>query len=385
MSTERKPERLHKVLAHSGVASRRRCEDLIRDGRVRVNGKIVKEMGVLVDPEKDEVQVDDERLIHLLLYKPKDVLCTTSDQFGRKTILDLLPEHRGARLFTVGRLDFESEGLVVVTNDGEFANEILHPRRRLPRTYWVKVRGHVTQEALVKAREGVWLSDGRTPPMDVRLLRAGREISTVKCTLVERHHHQLRRIWAKLMLPALRLVLVRIASVGTEDLKKGAWRTLTPDEVAELRSGAPGQLEESGRAGPRRGPRTERRQGRGRVAGRGRDERGAARGRDERGGSRGRDERGGSRGRDERGAARGRDDRGGSRGRDDRGGSRGRDERGGSRGRDERGGSSGWGAPAEGESRKARRGPSKTGRGQRGFRAADSSSSSGVRFRKRGR
>jgi pseudouridine synthase len=263
MTGERRSERLHKVLAHAGVASRRKCEELIREGRVRVNGEIVKEMGVRVDPAADLVEVDDERVrpeqpVYLLLYKPRDYLCTTSDQWGRKTILDLLPEHRGSRLFTVGRLDQESEGLVIVTNDGDFAHEILHPRRRLPRVYYVKLRGHLTVEIMNRARVGVWLSDGRTPPMDVHLMRAGREISTAKCTLVERHHHQLRRIWAKLGLPVLRLVLVRIGPVGTEELKKGTVRVLTPEEVADLRSGAPGRLVATERAG-RRAPAQRRR------------------------------------------------------------------------------------------------------------------------------
>jgi 23S rRNA pseudouridine2605 synthase len=256
-------ERLHKFLARSGVASRRKCEDLIRDGRVRVNGSIVREMGVQVVPDKDVVQVDDarvrpERSIYLLLYKPKDYLCTTSDQFGRKTILDLVPEHRRTRLFTVGRLDLESEGLIVLTNDGAFAQDTLHPRRRLPRTYYVKVQGHVTPEQIAQAQQGVWLSDGRTPPMDVRLQRAGRDVSTLKCTLVERHHHQLRRIWAKLELPVLRLVLVRIADIGTEDLKKGAVRPLTAGEVESLRHGAPGHIVRPPRR-PAAAPKTEKR------------------------------------------------------------------------------------------------------------------------------
>jgi pseudouridine synthase len=340
MTAEPGQERLHKMLAHAGVASRRKCEDLIREGRVRVNGAIVKEMGVLVDPARDVVQVDDqvvkrERPVHLLLYKPRDYLCTTSDQFGRKTVLDLLPERRRSRMFTVGRLDYESEGLVVVTNDGDFAHELLHPKRRLPRTYYVKVRGHLTPELIKRAREGVWLSDGRTPPMDVRLLRAGRDVSTVKCTLVERHHHQLRRIWAKLGLPVLRLVLIRIASVGTEDLKKGAVRPLTAAEVEDLRNGPPGRLPGGDEPAPDRGRRgtrdaRERRtafQGPGKTAG-------------------------------------------------------------------------GWGAPAEGDARekrrrpgareagaqggRGRRGARPPGRGQRGSRPA-SDSSSAVRFRKRGR
>jgi pseudouridine synthase len=248
-----KPERLHKVLAHAGVASRRRCEDLIREGRVRVNGEIVREMGVRVDLASDVVEVDDERVrperpVYLLVYKPRGYLCTTSDQWGRKTILDLLPKERATRLFTVGRLDFDAEGLVVVTNDGDFAHDVLHPRRRLPRTYYLKVHGSLTDEAVRRAREGVWLSDGRTPPMDVRVERIGREVSAIKCTVVERHHHQLKRIWAKLGVPVTRIVLVRIASIGTEDLSKGHWRSLRPEEVRDLRSGEPGRLA----AAPRR-------------------------------------------------------------------------------------------------------------------------------------
>jgi pseudouridine synthase len=247
MSGRREGERLHKVLAHAGIASRRKCEDLIREGRVRVNGEIVREMGVRVDLANDEVSVDNERVrpetsVHLLLYKPRGVLCTTDDQWGRKTILDLLPSHRHLRLFTVGRLELDAEGLVVVTNDGDFAHEVLHPRRRLPRTYWVKVRGTVGPEVVARAREGVWLSDGRTPPVKVEVLRAGREVSTAKCTLVERHHHQLKRIWARLGTPVQRLVLVRIASIGTEGLKKGKARPLTPAEVESLRSGPPGAV-----------------------------------------------------------------------------------------------------------------------------------------------
>jgi 23S rRNA pseudouridine2605 synthase len=247
--SEPKSERLHKVLAHAGIASRRKCEDLIRAGRVRVNGEIVREMGVRVDLEKDEVKVDNERIraeapVYLLVYKPRGVLCTTDDQFGRKTILDMLPSYRRLRLFTVGRLELDAEGLVVVTNDGDFAHEVLHPRRRLPRTYWVKVRGTVGPEIVARAREGVWLSDGKTPPLDIHVIRAGREVSTAKCTFVEKHHHQLKRIWARLGTPVQRLVLVRVATIGTEDLKKGGARQLTAAEVAELRSGAPGEVGE---------------------------------------------------------------------------------------------------------------------------------------------
>ena len=155
MMNESNAERLHKVLAHAGIASRRKCEELIRAGRVRVNGEIVREMGVRVDLEKDEVKVDNERIqaeaqLYLLVYKPRGVLCTTEDQWGRKTILDML-HTAGFRLLRSASLELDAEGLVVVTNDGDFAHEVLHPRRRLPRTYWVKVRGTVGPE-IVRAR-----------------------------------------------------------------------------------------------------------------------------------------------------------------------------------------------------------------------------------------
>jgi 23S rRNA pseudouridine2605 synthase len=329
MSAETKGERLHKVLAHAGVASRRKCEDLIREGRVRVNGSIVTEMGVRVDLGTDVVELDNERVrpeppVYFLVYKPTNVLCTTNDQWGRKTVLDLVPAHHRTRLFMVGRLDLDAEGLVIVTNDGDFTHDVLHPKRRLPRTYWVKVRGSVGPDEVRRAREGVWLSDGRTPPMEVHVLRAGREVTTAKCTFVERHHHQLKRIWAKLGTPVLKLVLVRIASVGTERLKKGAVRPLTPAEVEDLRSGPPGEtVDWSERKRAPRAPVAEKEEpvAWGTPAARADDERPAPRRR--LGASRERPPRGGPPRRDRRGAPHDGPPRGPRRGPSERGGRRG--------------------------------------------------------------
>ncbi len=245
MTDNTQEERLHKVLAQAGIASRRKCEDLIREGRVSVDGRIVSEMGVKVDAATQDVRVDGERIrpqqpVHLLVYKPRRYLCTTADQFGRKTVFDLVPEHRHRRLFSVGRLDQDAEGLVILTNDGTFANRLLERKRGLARTYFLKLRGTVSQETIAKAREGVWLVDGRTAPMEVQLIRAGREVTTLKCTLVERQHHQLRRLWSKLECPVQRMVLIRIGDVGTEKLKKAHARPLTPDEVKQLMDGPPG-------------------------------------------------------------------------------------------------------------------------------------------------
>lgn len=247
MDEMKKGQRLHKVLAQAGIASRRKAESLIAEGRVKVDGKIVTEMGMIVDPHKQDVRFDDEKIrmerpVYYLVYKPKDVLCTTADGWGRKTIIDMLGDRVHARLFSVGRLELESEGLVLLTNDGDFAQRCLHPRRGLDRTYYVKVRGSVSRETIDKARAGVWLSDGKTAPMEVQVQRIGRDVSTFRCTLVERQHRELRRLWARLGHPVERMVLVAIGSVGTQELKKGKWRTLSDEEVRALRDGLPRRI-----------------------------------------------------------------------------------------------------------------------------------------------
>ena len=247
MDDLKKGQRLHKVLAQAGISSRRKAETLIAEGRVKVDGKIVTEMGMVVDPHKQDIRFDDEKIrmerpAYYLVYKPKDVLCTTADGWGRKTIIDMLGDRVHARLFSVGRLELESEGLVLLTNDGDFAQRCLHPRRGLDRTYYVKVRGAVLPEVLDKARAGVWLSDGKTAPMEVSTQRIGRDVSTFRCTLVERQHRELRRLWAKLGHPVERMVLVSIGSVGTQELKKGSWRQLTDEEVRALRDGLPRKI-----------------------------------------------------------------------------------------------------------------------------------------------
>jgi 23S rRNA pseudouridine2605 synthase len=240
-------ERLHKVMARCGIASKRKCEELIKQGRITLDGRIVDEMGVKVDLHRQDVRFDGERLrpepyVYYLAYKPRNTLSTTEDRFGRKTVLDLLRDPKGRRLFLVGRLDQNAEGLVILTNDGGFAQDVTHPRRKLDRTYFLKLRGTVTHESVAKAREGLWLSDGRTAPMEVQLVKSGREISTVKCRVVESQHRHLSRVWAKLAHPVHRMVLVRIGPIGTMALSKGAVRKLTAEEVELLRNGPPAEI-----------------------------------------------------------------------------------------------------------------------------------------------
>jgi 23S rRNA pseudouridine2605 synthase len=220
-------ERLHKVMARAGVASKRKCEELIRQGRVTIDGAVVEEMGVKVDLERQDVRFDGERLkpesyVYYLGYKPRGMLSTTEDRFGRKTVASLVADAKGRRLFLVGRLDLNAEGLVLLTNDGGFAQDVSHPRRRLDRTYFLKVLGSVTRDVVDEARAGVWLSDGRTDPMEVQVVRVGKDISTLKCRVVESQHRSLSRVWAKLGHPVRRMVLVRLGPIGTQGLSKNS-------------------------------------------------------------------------------------------------------------------------------------------------------------------
>ncbi len=240
-------ERLHKLMARCGIASKRKCEELIKQGRITIDGRLVQEMGVKVDLSKQDVRYDGERLkpepyVHFIGYKPRNTLSTSEDRFGRKTVLDMVRDPKGRRLFQVGRLDQNAEGLVLLTNDGGFAQDVAHPRRKLDRTFFLKVRGVVTPESAASAREGLWLSDGRTSPMEVQIVRIGREITTLKCRVVESQHRQLSRVWAKLGHPVQRMVLVRLGPIGTMGLSKGAVRKLTREEIELLRSGAPAEI-----------------------------------------------------------------------------------------------------------------------------------------------
>jgi pseudouridine synthase len=240
---ERSGERLHKVLARYGIASRRDCEDLIRQGRIKIDGKVITEMGVRVDPELQVVSFDDapvrlEEKVYILAYKPKGVVCTTDDQFGRPSIVDLVGPAGGARLFPVGRMEEDSEGLILLTNDGEFANLLVKRRTPLRHVYFLRVRGSLSQEALEKVRQGIWLSDGRTGPMFVKVLRWGKQASTLLVSPTAQQHRTLRRAFAKVGVIADRVVRTRIGPLNTDHLKRGTWRRLVTSEVDALRNPA---------------------------------------------------------------------------------------------------------------------------------------------------
>jgi 23S rRNA pseudouridine2605 synthase len=238
-------ERLQKFLARAGVASRRHAEALIEAGRVRVNGQVVTQLGTKIQPGKDKVQVDGRVVqapathIYLLLHKPENVVTTASDPQGRQTVLDLLPpELQAQRPFPVGRLDLDSEGLLLLTNDGEFALHLTHPRYEQEKEYHALVQGRPAQAALEMLRRGVLLPGEKRPtaPARVQFLRAGQSgTSWIAVTLHEGRKRQVRRMLAAVGHQVERLIRVRVGPLRLGDLPPGRWRALTADEVKRLR------------------------------------------------------------------------------------------------------------------------------------------------------
>jgi 23S rRNA pseudouridine2605 synthase len=232
-------ERLNKYLAHAGVGSRRHCDDLIFHGRVSVDGQKVREPGTRVDPAAQEVAVDGrpiqaEPLVYWLLNKPRGYLCTNHDPQNRPRALDLI-EHVSQRVYTVGRLDEDSEGLLLMTNDGDLAHKLMHPRFGVTKTYLVQVAGKPTKKDLDQLIEGVWLSDGHVKAKRVKRLKSQGESTWLEIVLCEGKNREIRRMLAKLEHKVLRLKRISIGPVRLDRLPKGKSRRLPPDEVERLR------------------------------------------------------------------------------------------------------------------------------------------------------
>jgi len=231
--------RLQKVLAAAGIASRREAERLIQSGRVEVNDRVVTALGTRVDPRNDRIRVDGsavgraEHAVTLLLHKPKGVLCTVSDPRGRPTVLDLVRGVR-ERLFPVGRLDWNSEGLLLLTNDGELAQRLTHPSNHVAKTYRVKVKGIVERQVLEQVRHGLFLDGRRTLPAPVK--RVSSQANTwLEILLFEGRKNQIRRVFERLGHPVLKLRRTAIGPLNDRDLKPGEWRPLTSSEVKALK------------------------------------------------------------------------------------------------------------------------------------------------------
>jgi pseudouridine synthase len=235
-------ERLQKILSQAGVASRRAAEKLIAEGRVSVNGKTVTEMGTKADLATDDIRVDGrriksaERLRYILLYKPAGYVTTRSDPQRRRTVIDLL---QGVReyVYPVGRLDYDTEGLLLLTNDGDLAAKLTHPRHGVERTYEAKVAGMPDEEAIDRLRNGIPLDGRRTLPAEVMLLNKGRRDrnGVLRLTIREGRNRQVRRMCEAVGHPVDSLTRVRIGPIADRRLKPGQWRELRDEEVAALK------------------------------------------------------------------------------------------------------------------------------------------------------
>lgn len=234
--------RLQHFLALAGVASRRRCEELMRAGRVRVNGRDAQELGTKIDPQRDVVEVDGKRVeiekkLYVLLNKPPGYLSTVTDARGRPTVTELVAD-LPARLYPVGRLDLDTEGVLLLTNDGALCHRLTHPRFGVEKTYRAEVRGKPGREALRSLKRGTNIGEGRTWPAKVRLIRFGTERSTLEITIHEGRKRQVKRMCKTIRHPVLRLTRVKFAGISLGRLRPGQYRLLSDSEVASLKKTA---------------------------------------------------------------------------------------------------------------------------------------------------
>src|SRR5215212_7294972 len=254
-------ERLQKIIAHAGFASRREAEAMIRDGRITINGRVVTELGTKADPGRDHIKVDGKLITraephrYILLYKPKEVMTTVEDPQGRRTVLDLVRGVR-ERIYPVGRLDFHSEGLVLLTNDGELAFKVSHPRHGSVKTYHIKVRGVPEERLVEKLRRGITLEGKRTLPCEIAQIKTtGRGEdegnSWYEVKLREGRTQQIRKMFQAIGHPVSKLRRVAIGPLSDPKLTPGVWRELTKQEVQML-----GTMKEPAKPKVRRAPST---------------------------------------------------------------------------------------------------------------------------------
>ncbi|WP_199623169.1 pseudouridine synthase [Paenibacillus alkalitolerans] len=237
-------ERLQKVLAAAGIASRRKCEEIIQLGRVQVNEKTVTELGFKVDPAADEIVVDgkkiaQEKKVYLAFHKPKGVITSVKDPEGRQTVMDYMKGVK-ERVYPVGRLDYDTEGLLILTNDGELANLLMHPRHHVPKTYLAYTKGIPHGSLLDKLKQGVQLDDGKTAPAEAEYADVDTEknVAVVRITIHEGRNRQVRRMFEAIHTPLTKLKRISFGPVLLEGLQRGKHRHLTKDEVEELRRAA---------------------------------------------------------------------------------------------------------------------------------------------------
>jgi 23S rRNA pseudouridine2605 synthase len=232
-------KRLQKILSEMGIASRREAEELILEGRIKVNGRIA-ELGMKADPGRDHIKVDGKLLtkrepkIYLIFNKPRNVVTTLKDPEGRPTVKDYLKDIK-YRIYPVGRLDYDSEGLLLLTNDGDFANAVMHPSKKIPKTYEVKVKGVPEQKTLDKLKKGILLEDGMTAPAKIRGPKSTENNSWLEVTIYEGRNRQLRRMFDQVGHSVLKLKRIRVGSLQLGELLPGRFRYLTPDELNKIK------------------------------------------------------------------------------------------------------------------------------------------------------
>jgi 23S rRNA pseudouridine2605 synthase len=243
-------ERLQKVLARAGLGSRRACEQMILEGLVKVNGQAFSKLPVLVDVRKDKIMVEGQllpraaggskaqtvraaKLVYYLLNKPKGVICTSSDPHGRAKAVDLVDCKE--RVFCVGRLDADTTGGIILTNDSELANRLTHPRYELPKTYEVRIRGRIEGDAIEKVKRGAWLAEGKTGRAAVKVLKRSRDESLLEVTIRQGLNRQVRRIMARVGFKVKALKRTKIGNIGIKGLAVGGSRKLTKSQIEYLR------------------------------------------------------------------------------------------------------------------------------------------------------
>jgi 23S rRNA pseudouridine2605 synthase len=242
------PTRLNKYLAHAGVCSRREADRWIAEGRVSVNGRPILELGEKVDPDLDRVAVDgrpvrgaEERPVYILMNKPAGRVVSVKDPFGRPTVMDLL-KRLPVRVYPVGRLDLDTEGALLLTNDGETALRLAHPRYGVGKTYEVRVEGEPEEADLDRARQGIFLEGRRTAPARVRALRRGRRWALLEVGIHEGRKREIRKLFEAVGFPVTHLKRVDFAGLTIEGLKPGEWRYLNKKEIGRLRERVAGPL-----------------------------------------------------------------------------------------------------------------------------------------------
>ena len=233
--------RLNKFLSAAGVCSRRKADELIQNGKVVVNGKLTTELGTIINEKTDEILVDGKKAslpvshVYIKLNKPKGYACTASDEHGRKTIYELIGTNE--RLFSIGRLDYDTEGLIILTNDGDFANHVAHPSYEIEKEYVVKVKGDMLESELAVLRKGVVENGVRMPKAGIKKLGFDGECSRLSVIIHEGQNHQVRRMFAAIGKDVKFLKRQRIGSVTLGGLKRGEYRPLRADEISALVEG----------------------------------------------------------------------------------------------------------------------------------------------------